>query len=238
MTTAIILAGGLGTRLRGLVPDLPKPMAPIDGRPFLEHQIDYWYRQGVRRFILSVGYRREAIIDYFGRRYREAQIDYAVEERPLGTGGGLRLALDRLPDDPRPVLVLNGDTFFDVRLRALQAFYTASSAQWVCALFRAAEPSRYMGVTLEENGRIIELKSVVQDIGALANGGVYYLDPSAVIEAGFRSGDCFSLENDLLPRLHNRGPGVFGMECSGRFVDIGVPADYLGAARILKESVP
>lgn len=88
MTTAIVLAGGLGTRLRDAVPDLPKPMAPINGRPFLEFLFEYWRTQGVERFILSVGYRCDAIIDYFGENYRGAMIEYVLEQTPLGTGGG------------------------------------------------------------------------------------------------------------------------------------------------------
>ena len=116
MTTAIILAGGLGTRLRSAVPDLPKPMAPIAGRPFLAHQMDHWIGQGVSRFVLSVGYRHEAISSHFGRRFHGAAIDYVVETSPLGTGGAVKLATAGLPRDEY-TLLLNGDTYFDVPLR-------------------------------------------------------------------------------------------------------------------------
>ena len=103
VTTAIILAGGKGTRLRSAVPDLPKPMAPVRGRPFLAHQMDYWIDQGITRFVLSVGYKKELIMDHFGPSYNEANIDYAIEENPLGTGGGLMLAAQ---DICEPALVL------------------------------------------------------------------------------------------------------------------------------------
>jgi hypothetical protein len=89
ITSAIVLAGGLGTRLRSAVPDLPKPMAPIAGRPFLAHQLDQWIAHGIRDFVLAVGYRHEAISDYFGAHYRGASIRYSVEATPLGTGGAL-----------------------------------------------------------------------------------------------------------------------------------------------------
>jgi D-glycero-alpha-D-manno-heptose 1-phosphate guanylyltransferase len=123
VTSAIILAGGLGTRLRSAVPDLPKPMAPIAGRPFLAYQLDYWIRQGVDRFVLSVGYRHESIMAYFGAAYRGIAVDYSVEQTPLGTGGGLLLALERLDGGQRPFLLLNGDTYFEVDLATLSAFH-------------------------------------------------------------------------------------------------------------------
>src|SRR5690349_16571222 len=94
--TAIILAGGLGTRLRSVVADVPKPMAPIAGRPFLAYQIEYWIAQGVQRFILSVGYKHEIIMDYFGDRYQGAEIEYAIELLPLGTGGGFLQATKKI----------------------------------------------------------------------------------------------------------------------------------------------
>ena len=96
MTTAVILAGGLGTRLRSAVPDLPKPMAPVAGRPFLEHLLDYWIAQGINRFVLSVGYRHESIVDHFGVAYKSAELLYAIEETPLGTGGALLLAAGKV----------------------------------------------------------------------------------------------------------------------------------------------
>ena len=92
MTSAVILAGGLGKRLRSAVPDLPKPMAPINGRPFLEHQMRYWIAQGINHFVLSVGYRYKMIIDYFGAQFEGVSLEYVIEEAPLGTGGGLVLA--------------------------------------------------------------------------------------------------------------------------------------------------
>ena len=135
VTSAIILAGGLGTRLRGVVPDLPKPMAPISGRPFLEHQIDYWIKQGVSHFVLSVGYRHEVIVDHFGNRYKDAELDYVIEKTPLGTGGGLLLAVEKVGKD-EPFLLLNGDTYFAVNLKTLVGFSMTHDADWCFSLFR------------------------------------------------------------------------------------------------------
>jgi len=229
MTTAIILAGGLGTRLRSAVPDLPKPMAPIAGRPFLAHQMDHWIGQGVRRFVLSVGYRHEAISGFFGHNYRGAALDYVVETSPLGTGGALLLAAAQLTSDA-PALLLNGDTYFDVSLAALSARARAHDAHWCFALFRSADPARYMGVGLGGDGRIEALRAPE---APLANGGVYLFRPSALEGLAQDAGRAVSLENDLFPQLFARGQRFAGLECAGDFIDIGVPHDYQRAASVL-----
>ena len=153
MTTAIVLAGGLGTRLRSAVPHLPKPMAPVAGRPFLAHLLDFWIAQGIDRVVLSVGYRHEAISHHFGSVYRGAEIVYTIETTPLGTGGGLLLAARQVHSDKR-VLVLNGDTFFDVRLESLKHYAEKRDADWTFSLFRAPEPGRYMGLQVATDGRL------------------------------------------------------------------------------------
>ena len=127
MPSAVILAGGLGTRLRSAVPDLPKPMAPIGGRPFLEYQLDYWIVQGISRFVLSVGYRHEAIMQHLGTRYKGIELEYAIEKRPLGTGGGLLLAAEKASRGG-PFLLLNGDTYFAADWKVLNAYALAHDA--------------------------------------------------------------------------------------------------------------
>lgn len=233
MTTAIILAGGLGTRLRSAVPDLPKPMAPIAGRPFLEHQLDFWIAQGVRHFILSVGYRQEAISGHFGSRWHDATLDYAVEATPRGTGGALLLAAAQLPDD-RPALLLNGDTYFDVRHEALAARAAKCDAHWCFALFRNTDPARYMGVGVARDGRITALRAPA---APLANGGVYWFRPESLRGIALDAAQPLSLENDLFPRLLAQGQRFAGLESAGAFIDIGVPADYHRAASVLPTGV-
>lgn len=232
--TAIVLAGGLGTRLRDVVPDLPKPMAPVNGRPFLEHQIDYWLEQGIRRFILSVGYRREVIMAHFGGMYRGAAIDYAIEDAPLGTGGGLMLAVGKLGGSGA-FLLLNGDTFFEVPLAGLAAFHAANGADWTFSLFRTSEAGRYMGMDVDAAGRILSLKSGAGHPGRLANGGVYLVDTGVLRGMDCPSGRNLSLEDDLLPQLFKAGKQFWGYECDGRFIDIGVPDDYFRTAKLLME---
>lgn len=231
MTTAVILAGGLGTRLRSEVPDLPKPMAPILGRPFLEWQMDFWIAQGVERFVLSVGYRREVIMDHFGSQYRGIPVEYAIEETPLGTGGGLLVAAELLDD--QPALVLNGDTFFEVDLPALTAFHDSRKSAWTFSLFRANEAGRYMGMEVQQDGRITSLKSGTDQIGRLANGGIYLLQPEVLKESGYVAGDKVSLEDGILHALMEKNIPLYGCEFRGRFIDIGVPEDYRRAADVL-----
>ena len=229
MTEAIVLAGGLGTRLRAAVPDLPKPMAPVAGRPFLEWLLDRWIAQGVRRFVLSIGYRADAIREHFGAQYGGAEIDYAVEEQPLGTGGGLLLAEARLTDEA-PFIVLNGDTVLDVEWRALAAYHTGHRAEATLALIRNTAEGRYGGVHVDANGRIRAFG--VPDAEA-ANGGVYVFERRALRRFEARRGAPMALEQELLPALIAEGAPVYGMPCTGRFLDIGVPQDYARAESLL-----
>jgi D-glycero-alpha-D-manno-heptose 1-phosphate guanylyltransferase len=230
VTTAVILAGGLGTRLREEVPDLPKPMAPINNRPFLEYQMDYWIAQGVNRFILSVGYLKKIIINHFGDTYKGAIIEYVIEYEPLGTGGGLLLAAQNLT---KPFLVLNGDTFIEVDLNNLYKFHLRCKSYWTFALFRANQSERYMGINMDQNGKILSLKFDSIEASNLVNGGVYLVDPSALDFLDFKAGDRVSLEDELLPNFISNGCVLYGKEYNGKFIDIGVPEDYHRAIDIL-----
>jgi D-glycero-alpha-D-manno-heptose 1-phosphate guanylyltransferase len=228
MTTAIILAGGLGTRLRSAVPDLPKPMAPVAGRPFLAHQMDFWVAQGVRRFILAVGHRYETIVQHFGASHRGATIEYSVETQPLGTGGALLQAAAKVADER--ALLLNGDTWFDVPLPALAARAMQHDADWCFALFRHDDPARYMGVRIDRAGRVRALRCAASP---LANGGVIWFRPTALRGIAHEPGQLLSLESDLLPGRLAQGQRFAALECPGRFIDIGVPSDYHRAASVM-----
>jgi D-glycero-alpha-D-manno-heptose 1-phosphate guanylyltransferase len=233
VTSAIILAGGLGTRLRSAVPDLPKPMAPVAGRPFLAYQLDYWIHQGVDRFVLSVGYRHEAIVAYFGTAYRGVALEYSIEQTPLGTGGGLLMALERLDRRQQPFVLLNGDTYFEVDLATLSAFHERKQSDWTFALFRCQQADRYMGMEIDEACRVTALQSGAGTPGRLANGGVYLANAEMLREGRWACGDKLSLEQDLLPAAFERGRRFYGIECPGAFLDIGIPEDYLRAPAVL-----
>ena len=230
ISTAIILAGGLGTRLKGVLKGLPKPMAPINGRPFLEYQMAYWIAQGVDNFILSVGYKYEIIIEHFGSSWKEVPIKYVVEQSPLGTGGGLLLAAKELED---PFLVLNGDTFFEVDFKKMKQFHNVHHAEWTFALFQTSEVGRYMGMEVSSSGRVNSLQSNMTRPDRLANGGVYLLEPSVLDKYQNSTTEKVSLEDDILPYLYNQGSRSFGVEQHGRFIDIGVPEDYRRASEVV-----
>lgn len=230
LTEAIVLAGGLGTRLRGIVADVPKPMAPIAGRPFLEYLFDYWVDQGIQRFTLSVGYRHDAITGHFGSAYRGAVLRYALEDSPLGTGGALLRTLDTFTFGS-PVLILNGDTFFAVDLRSLRDFAARSAADIAFALFESNDRMRYMGMDVGAQGRIMQLD--VRDRSPhLANGGVYWAHPKIFQRSATRAGP-MSLETDVLPALLRSGSKLYGRAFIGTFIDIGLPEDFRRAQDLL-----
>lgn len=207
-------------------------MATVNGRPFLAHLMDYWIQQGVGNFFLSVGYRHQTIVEYFGSQYRGAAVEYVVETSPLGTGGGLLLAAEKLVT-AKPFLLLNGDTYFAVNLQELSSFALKSNADWCFSLFQPNETGRYMGMEVTEQGHITGLKSESAQPGRLANGGVYWVHPHALQALGFAAGEKVSLEDDIFPAALAAGQRLKGLQCGGTFIDIGVPSDYLRAPEVL-----
>ena len=174
MTTAFVLAGGLGTRLRSVVSNVPKPMAPVDGKPFLEHLLKYWISQGVSKFIISVSYMRDSIINYFGDNYHGIQLEYFIEKDPLGTGGGLIKTINLISDT---LVVINGDTFFETSLNELMLFKNKTKAGVVIALFKSNDKGRYGQVLLNEINQVKEFLKSDKHYSELSNGGVYLFDP-------------------------------------------------------------
>lgn len=228
---AIVLAGGLGTRLRSVITDVPKPMAPIGGRPFLEHLLDHWIGQGIQRFTLSVGYRHEAITGHFGNAYRGAALRYALEQAPLGTGGALLRTLGAFPIES-PVLLLNGDTYFAVDLDRLSDFAARTEADITFALFETSDRARYMGIELDPKGQILKLQAQHQS-PHLANGGVYWLRPGVLGEQAAAAECPQSLETDVFPAMLRAGRKLCGRVFHGTFIDIGVPDDFRRAQGLL-----
>lgn len=229
---AVILAGGLGTRLREAVPQVPKAMAPVAGRPFLEYQLDYWIGQGIPEFVLSVGYRYERIVEHFGGSYKNATLRYAIERSPLGTGGGLLHSI-REYDITAPFLLLNGDTYFEADWEVLKDCAETHNADWCLSLFRSREENRYMGLGISLDGKIESLASKKAAVGDLANGGVYWVRPDSLRDIAFTGTEKLSLEDDIFPIALASGGRFFGVEFAGTFIDIGIPADYHRAASLL-----
>jgi D-glycero-alpha-D-manno-heptose 1-phosphate guanylyltransferase len=217
---AVVLAGGLGTRLREVVPDRPKPLAEVDGRPFLAYLVAQLRRDGFRDLVLSTGYGAAAVEQYFGHGTEHGvSITYSREPAPLGTAGALRHALPILSD--RRVLVMNGDSFLDIDLARFAAAADGGSA--VLALVRVPDVARYGTVDIAGNGAITAFREKAARRGpGIINAGVYVLDRE-VIEA-MPPGRPLSLEQDVFPPLV--GHGLTGIEHAAWFVDIGVPEAY------------
>jgi len=217
---AIILAGGLGTRLRSRLSSLPKVMAPIAGRPFLAILLDQLVDQGCSRIILSVGYLGHLICNAFSNPHRGVPIDYVVEESPLGTGGAIRLALSHARE--RSVLVLNGDTYLDADFAAMLSLHGSVGSTMTMAVTRVQEMSRYGGVVLDE-GYIAGFLEKGRTGPGWINAGVYVLASTFLWPEGLPSR--FSFETDLLaPFLSRLRPAAF--LCRGHFLDIGTPEDF------------
>ena len=224
---AIVLAGGLGTRLRERVPELPKPMAPVAGHPFLEYVLDRLVAGGVREIILSIGYRADVIMAHFGHAYRDAVVSYAVETEPLGTGGAIAHALRGKGNDP--VLVLNGDTLLNIDYGELIRWYARAPTQVAMVLREVPDVARY-GSVLMSGERVSGFVEKGKSGPGLINAGVYVVQPG-VFETFGLSGK-FSFEADFLQRHCDViSPRAFLTDAY--FIDIGVPEDYDRAQREL-----
>ena len=224
ITEAIVLAGGFGTRLRAVVKDVPKPMAPVRGRPFLEYLLDYLASQGLRKVVLSVGYLSETIEAAFGRAYKTLSLDYVHEHQPLGTGGGIRLALEQTQGDS--VLALNGDSYFPVPLAQFCRHHEDRQAQVTLALKWMEHSDRYGTLQLEKDGSILAFMEKGAVAAGPINGGVYAIRRSVLGE--FEAGRAFSFERDVLEK-HAGSLRMVGFLVDKYFIDIGIPEDYARA---------
>ncbi|MBS1948253.1 MAG: nucleotidyltransferase family protein [Bacteroidetes bacterium] len=218
---AIILAGGLGTRLRSAVPDLPKCMAPVCGKPFLHYVIRYFHQQGIEKFIFSLGYKHEMIEEYLDKELPAANYVSSIEEEPLGTGGAIKLACSRATG--KTVLVLNGDTLFKVNVSKLTAFHDLHRAECTLSLKPMNNFDRYGVVELSPDHSIKDFCEKTYYKSGLINGGVYALDHSKFVSANLP--EKFSFEKDYLEKLYARRK-IFGVAQDEYFIDIGIPEDY------------
>jgi len=222
---ALILAGGAGTRLRSVVSEMPKPMAPVADRPFLEYVVAQVVAAGVPEIVLLVGYLAQSIERHFGAGERfGAHITYSCDIEPLGTGGALKHAEPLLEGDRW--LVLNGDSLFDISLAELVARHLRHPAPATLAVARVADQTRYGSVTLAADGRVTAFaEKSGQTTPNHINGGLYMIERSALQRIPVDRP--VSFEREVLPGLV--GHGLRGEPFDGYFVDIGVPADYAKA---------
>jgi len=226
---AIILAGGFGTRLKQVVPDLPKPMAPVAGRPFLEILLASLARKGFRRAVLSLGYLAEKVTSHFGDRFAGMALIYEIEPTPLGTGGAVRRALMRCNADH--VFVFNGDTFLDLEAQHVESHWNGHHAPIIVAR-EVPDTARY-GRLATANGQILGFAEKGAGGRGLINAGCYVV-PAGILN-GFEPDRAFSLETDFLAKaVATQRFDVFVTE--GRFIDIGIPEDYARAQTELADA--
>jgi D-glycero-alpha-D-manno-heptose 1-phosphate guanylyltransferase len=225
---AIVLAGGLGTRLQSILTDIPKCMAPVNGKPFLTYVLDFLVTQNISKVILSVGFRKEHIINYFGHSYNSIEIEYAVENEPLGTGGAIKLAMNLVTG--KNAFVINGDTYFVPDLRQMLATHDANSADITIAVKQMLESQRYGTVAVDKNGSITDFKEKDPKIGAgLINGGIYLINKNVM--EGFTEKK-FSLENDVFKKSFT-SLKMQAYETDAFFLDMGIPEDYIKAQNLI-----
>lgn len=223
---AIVLAGGFGTRLRQVVADVPKPMAPIAGRPFLEILLVTLAQKGFSRVVLSLGFMADKISGHFGSRFAGLDLAYVVEDTPLGTGGAIRLALDACTQDH--VFVFNGDTYLDLDVQSLERQWQASKNPIVVGR-QVPDTTRY-GRLVVDGVSVISFAEKGLTGPGLVNAGCYVLGTDAL--ARFRLNHPFSIETDyLVCEVAHATVEVFVTE--GSFIDIGIPEDYARAQILL-----
>jgi NDP-sugar pyrophosphorylase family protein len=227
---AVILCGGAGLRLRSVIGDAPKGMAEIAGRPFLELLLRQLCRYGFRRAILAVGYQRNAIREYFGDHALGMDLLYAEETSPLGTGGALRNAADRIASDS--VLVMNGDSYTDVDLTHVLYRHQQSAADASVVVVPADGRSDCGFVLIDGEGKIRKFdEKQVPANGSYVNAGVYLLSDQMLLDIAVAQP--VSLERELFPRWLREGRKIEGFVYSGQCMDIGTPDRYSRAQGVL-----
>lgn len=228
MREAIILAGGMGTRLQKVVPDVPKPMAPVSGKPFLYHILKWLERYNIGKVVISAGYKADVIRKYFGDSFNSVSLVYAVETKPLGTGGALKYSSGLISGSD--FLIVNGDTWFPIDLDTFWSFHLKPGKRFSVALKRMKDFSRYGSVECSRS-TIIRFNEKRYCEDGLINGGIYLISREFI--ESMRLPEVFSLEKDLLEK--EAGSGC--LKCKvfeDPFIDIGIPEDYQSAQSVIK----
>lgn len=221
---AIILAGGLGTRLRSAVPDLPKCMAPINGIPFISYLIDNLINEGVTKFIFSLGYKSELFISLLEEKLPMKNYLIVIEDEPLGTGGAIKLACKKAKDEN--VIALNGDSLFKVNLKELMQFHLEKKSRCTLALKPMQNFERYGSVEIDAVQKINSFKEKQFITKGFINAGVYAIEVASFLKKSLV--DKFSMEKDYLEKYSGEG-NFYGFVQEGYFIDIGIPEDFVRA---------
>jgi len=217
---AIIIAGGKGTRLKTVINDMPKPMAPVNNRPFLSIIFDQLIAGGIKSAVLAVGYKWEQISAYYGNKYKTLDLQYAVEKTPLGTGGAIKNAVQYIKSGS--FFTLNGDTFFDVDFNELMNFHKNKNADLSLSLKAMQNFDRYGSVKIDSGNKIIAFEEKQFKENGYINGGIYCMNKNIF---DIVSGEKFSFEKDLMEAKLNE-LNIYGKVFDKYFIDIGIPEDY------------
>jgi len=218
---AVILVGGLGTRLRDLISDRPKPMAPVNGKPFLEYQVEFLKNNDIKEIVFSTGYMGEKIEEHFGSGDKYGiQIRYVKEKDLLGTGGAIKNAINILEEQ---FFVLNGDSMFLVDLSSMVKFHNHHHADLTISLAKVKQKSRFGNVQVNDKFQIIEFAEKENITGDLINGGIYYFEKNNFDWNTFP--EKFSIEKEFFPQVVKKN-NVCGFISDSYFIDIGTTEDY------------
>jgi D-glycero-alpha-D-manno-heptose 1-phosphate guanylyltransferase len=218
--SAIILAGGLGTRLRSVVADVPKCMAPVkDELPFIDILIAFLKREGIEHFIFSLGYKSEIVTDHLDANFPKLSKTYVIEDEPLGTGGAIKKAIQEVKEEN--VLIINGDTYFNISVKELADLHFAKQAGCSIALKELFQFDRYGSVEINADDRITAFKEKQFCENGYINGGIYLLKKNSFLQQNFD--DKFSFEKEYLEKNTN---DIAGRVFSNYFIDIGIPEDF------------
>jgi D-glycero-alpha-D-manno-heptose 1-phosphate guanylyltransferase len=224
ITEAIVLAGGLGTRLKSVVADLPKSLAPVAGKPFLAHLLDNAKQEGIEKFIFALGYKNEQVEEFVKSYLPEVSFAFSVEQEPLGTGGAIYKACKLVSTNN--TIVLNADTFFAVSFSRLSGMHEQRDAECTLALKPMKAFDRYGIVEINEEHEVTGFREKRFQSEGLINGGVYALNVGSFLQKPFSP--VFSFEKDYLEKYYDKG-NILGLVSDAYFIDIGIPEDYLRA---------
>ena len=228
--TPLILAGGLGTRLRPAISNLPKVLSPVNGRPFLSYLLDQLVEAGIEKVVLCTGHLEALIREAFGCEYRGIAVQYSHEMTALGTGGALCHALALVSSEW--VLAMNGDSYCGIDLKSYIGWHFKKKYNASLVLTKIEDTGRYGSVKIDKDGRVLSFEEKCANVEpGWINGGFYMLRKSLLVSVS--AGIKFSLERDLFPKLLDTG--LYGFCFHGKFIDIGTPESYLSAKKLFSE---
>lgn len=229
LSECIILAGGMGTRLQSVVKDVPKVLADVNGKPFLHYILETVAKQKISHIILSVGYKHELIQVFCQQYHPDLNISYAIEEDPLGTGGGIALSLEQAQTNT--ILIINGDTFFHVDYNQFYNLHQSHKSSFSIALKPMKNFDRYGSVMTDDTNRIQGFIEKQYQTEGTINAGIYLLNKLDFFKLSFPQK--FSFEKDFM-ETHCQSFGMYGFSFNDYFIDIGIPTDFYKAQQDFK----